>query len=840
MRYHAKTTKETLQKLKSTEQGLTAKEAEKRLAIYGKNQMRVQKQPLWRVIIEPFANAFMLVLIVAAVLSIIHHEPFDAGIVIIIMVVNALIFYAQTYSTQKVLRTLERKSEQKVSVLRNGMEAHVNSTFIVPGDIVLLSEGEKIPADGRLLQSDQLRVNESQLTGESEPITKQLTPVQNDAPIYERSNMVYQGSFVVGGNAAFVVTSTGNHTEFGSLASLVKKDELTSPIQKKIDKLLGQIITVVLAISVVAFGLALFRGMDIIEATRFVLAITVSAVPESLPVAISVVLVLGMRRMAAKKALVQTMRSIETIGALTTIATDKTGTLTYNRLHLDKLWQLPNSKTDLTRVIDKTITFSKQSLNDPLDRALDTYVREQGLERNNQQPLISFSFNQELAMSGALWHNGHSYTLYIKGAPEDILQRSKLTAAQLKQCSAALKDLTEHGYRVIGVAQAPVTTPFHDLRDMPASLPLKFEGLLAIADQIRPEAKGAIKAAQRAGVSVRMITGDHLETAFFIGKKLGMVEHRSQIFDARNMDDMDDEELTEALKNVRVFARVIPEQKYRILTILKQHNITAMTGDGVNDVPALSSAHVGLAMGSGSHIAKDAGDIILLDDNFKTVIDALKEGRTIIGNVRRMLFYLLSTNAGEMITMVASLAVGLPVPLVPVQILWINLVTDSCMVIPLGLEPHSKDVLYKKPLPPNAPILSKPMIIRMLLISLTMAILTIAGFLYFNSNHSLEYARSVAFHMLVVTQIAASFAARADYASSFSRLRVWSPTFYIGLAIATSLHLVSLFTPLGGVLHMVPMQAGDLITTGMVAFIAPIAVSELHKLHCRSKLKLRD
>ena len=821
MSYHSKSIKQILRNLQTSNSGLSSEEAEKRLKIYGHNQTKVQKQPIWKIIIEPFANVFMLVLAVAAILSIIHHEPLDASIVAAIMVANALIFYTQTYSTQKVLRTLEKKSKRIAIAIRNGKEVEIDTTEIVPGDIVLISEGEKVPADGRILNSNQLQVNESQLTGESDAVLKSTDEINKEAQIYERTNMVYQGSFVVSGNAVFAVTATGNKTEFGAIASLVKKDELVSPIQKKIDNLLSKIITVVLAVSIVAFGLALVRGMDIIEATRFVLAITVSAIPESLPVAISVILVLGMRRMAAKKALVQTMLSIETIGAVTTIATDKTGTLTYNRLRVEKTWSMDLDEKSVALIAAKT---------------LHNYIKKQNISLKNK-PANSFAFSQDLSMSGALWHNGGTYKLYVKGAPEHILQRSHLNKSEIEEATKVLASFTENGYRVIAVASLDLKNPINSLDEIPANSKLIFGGLLAIADQIRPEAKSAIKSAQKAGVSVRMITGDHPETAFFIGKKLDMVDDRSQIFNARNMDKMSDEELVEVIKNTRIFARVIPEQKYKILTILKKDNIAAMTGDGVNDVPALSNAHVGLAMGSGSHIAKDAGDIILLDDNFKTIVDAIKEGRTIINNVRRMLFYLLSTNAGEMITMIISLAAGIPVPLVPVQILWVNLVTDSCMVIPLGLEPADKNILSKKPDSPNSPILSNSMIIRMLMISITMAILTICGFIYFNQAYGTDYARTISFHILVITQLAATFSARSDYESALSRLRVWSLSFYIGLSIALAMHLATLFTPLGKVLHIVPVSALDLIITGIIAFVSPIIVSEMHKLYIRKKIK---
>ncbi len=830
MLYYSQSTKQALASLNTSKNGLSSAEVKKRLSIYGKNEVKLNRKPLWRIIIEPFANVFMAVLGAAVALSLWQKEPLDASIIGFIMILNAVIFYIQTYSTQKVLRTLEKKSQQKVTVVRHKKEQKIDISLLVPGDIVLLSEGEKIPSDGRVVAANQLRVNESQLTGESEPISKHSDPVNSEAPIYERSNMVYQGSFVIGGNASYVVTATGNKTEFGAIASLVKKDDLVSPIQKKIDTLISQIIIVILAISIVAFGLSIVRGMEIIEALRFVLAIAVSAVPESLPVAISVVLVLGMRRMAAKKALVQTMRSIETIGAVTTIATDKTGTLTQNKLSLSTTWQPSTNTEDLTQQAVKAISFSKHSLSDPLDIAITEFAKKEGVNLTRHTPLTSFAFDQDLAMSGSLWHSGKQYDLFVKGAPEHILRRSKLSKKELSEAKTELEALTSHGYRVIAVAHATTQKPVDLLSNLPPKTQFSFDGFLAVADQLRPEAKAAVKSAQRAGVTVRMITGDHLETAYFIGKELGMVTERSQIFDSREINTMTDKELAKVLKNVRVFARVIPEQKYRILTILKQHNITAMTGDGVNDVPALSSAHVGLAMGSGSHIAKDAGDIILLDDNFKTIIDALREGRTIISNVRRMLLFLLSTNAGEILTMMASLIMGLPIPLVPVQILWVNLVTDTFMVIPLGLEPADKNTLSDRPTRPNAPILSKDMIIRMLLISLSMAVLTIAGFIYFLQTHGIDYARTVAFHILVVTQIANAFCVRSDYGSIFASLRVWSAPFYVGLAATIVVHGLTLFTPVGDILHMEKLHLIDLAVTSTLAMIIPIVVSELHKL----------
>ncbi len=308
-----------------------------------------------------------------------------------------------------------------------------------------------------------------------------------------------------------------------------------------------------------------------------------------------------------------------------------------------------------------------------------------------------------------------------------------------------------------------------------------------------------------------------------------MVERRDQVFDSRKMNVMSDEELEKVIDDIRVFSRVIPEHKYRILALLKRHNITAMTGDGVNDVPALANAHVGVAMGSGAEIAKDAGDIVLINDNFKGIVDAMREGRTIVANIRRMLYYLLATNTGEVLTMVGALIIGIPIPLVPVQILWVNLVTDTSMVIPLGLEPGEKTNMTTKPQPANAPILSKFMVSRMVLVALTIAILILSLYAIYSSQYGHEYGRTIAFSALVVTQWANAFCARSDYESLFSRIRVFNGKFYIGLGIAVTLQFLVLFGPLGPLLHITPVAVGDLFLTGVIAFIIPIVLVEAHK-----------
>jgi len=829
MPYYTKTIRQTYDELDTSASGLPATEAEERLKIHGPNTIKVTGDPLWRKLIEPFANVFMLVLFIAIIISLFHHAVLDAIIIGIIMAVSAVIYYVQRFSTERILRALSRHEAQIVEVLRNGKTVEIDSSQLVPGDVVSLAEGDKIPADIRLTSAQSLRIDEAQLTGESEPISKQIEILRGKKEVYEQSNMLFQGSFVTGGTATGVVVETGNNTEFGHLAALTKGRAVESPVQKKIDRLIAQIIGVIAATALVAFGLALFRGMEFTESLRFVIALSVSAVPEGLPVAISVILVLGMRRMAVKKALVRTMRSIETIGVITTIATDKTGTLTKNLLTVQSTWPEHHRQPAFAELMLQAVNYAHHKMHDPLDTALDTFAIEAGSKRSRQQPMLSLPFDQSAAMSGNIWHNGEKYELVVKGAPEHVLARSDLTENEREQAMAQLHKYTAEGYRVIAIAHRSLSKSITNFSQLSTKEQLTFDGFVAVADILRPEAKRAIGTALKAGVTVRMITGDHFETAYHIGRQLGMVTARSQVFDARRMSVMSDEELEKIVENTLVFSRVIPEHKYRILALLKKHNITAMTGDGVNDVPALTGAHVGVAMGSGASIAKDAGDIILLDDNFKSIVDAMREGRVIFANIRRMLAYLLATSGGEVLTMIASLAIGLPLPLVPVQILWVNLVTDTAMVIPLGLEPGEKTVMSQKPKKPSEPILSKFLVTRLIMVASLMAILTLTVYTIFSNMHDHNYGQTIAFSCLVVMQWANAFNMRSIDESVFTRLRVFNGKFYAGLAIAVTLQMLALFGPLGEIVHVTPVANADLFITGVVSFIAPIAAVEIHK-----------
>ena len=835
MLYYNQSIEDTYKELGTGPKGLSRREVDERLKRYGYNTIKIQGEPLWRKLAEPFANVFMLVLFIAVVISFFHHAVFDAIIILAIMLISAIIYYVQMFSTERILRALQKHTTQKVEVVRGGETRYIDDTELVPGDIIQLNEGDKIPADIRIAAANTLRVDESVLTGESVPVNKITDAIDSKKEVYEQVNMMFQGSFVVAGQATGVVVFTGNTTEFGRIASLSRKTagDNTSPVQKKIDKLLTMIIMVVGGLAVGAFILATVRGIEFTEAIRFVLALSVSAVPESLPVAISVILVFGMRRMAAKKALVRSMKAIETIGVITTIATDKTGTLTENKLSVQESWRPEKNPHHLATIAHRTINHHGEHTRDPLDIAMIEFTKAEDIVELKGDPIKKLPFDQAFSMSGNIWHHKGIYDLVVKGAPEQIMDRSKMTTAERAEADLALNALTSRGYRVIALATTNIDKPVEAFHELSTSHNFSFVGFLGVADSLRPTARRAILTAQRAGVTVRMITGDHFETAYHIGKQLGLLESRDQVFDSRLIGELTDAQLKKRVEASFVFSRVTPENKFRILKALKVKEVTAMTGDGVNDVPALSSAHVGVAMGSGSQIAKDAGDIILLNNDFEGIIRAMKEGRIIFSNIRRMLFYLLSTNMGEVITALTAIAIGLPMPLSPVQILWVNLVTDTAMVIPLGLEPGEKDAMKRKPIPPKSPLLSKYMIFRIILVALTMATMAVTMYAFFSAKYGAAYGHTVAFCALVVMQWANAFNARSTYQSLFTRLKVINKPFYIGLIISIFFQILAVFGPLQGLLGVTPIAMGDLFVISLIAFFVPIIVVEIHKIYGR-------
>jgi Ca2+-transporting ATPase len=835
MKIYNKNLQLVLNEFAASENGLSQQEAELRISRFGKNLILIKGVPWYKKLVEPFKSVFMLILFVAATISFIKGQTVDTIIIGAIICINAVIYYFQTISTERVLKSLKRHDKQLVLVLRNEKSLHIDSEYLVPGDVIILNEGQKIPADCRIIHTENLRCDEALLTGESKPVSKQVHHLNSEKELYEQTNMLFQGTFVVSGTAKALVIATGNSTEFGQLAKLSAQTQPISPVQAKIDKLLSYIIFAVAIVATMAFILSLFRGFELSESIRYVLSLTVSAVPESLPVAVSVILALGMSRMAKKKALVRSMPAIENVGTLTLIATDKTGTLTKNKLSVQDVWQIDEKDlVDTCKIIKYTINSKNGVMHDPLDHALNSFASKY-YKQEIDEPVNVLPFELSYAMSGNVYKNQGKYEVFIKGAPEKVIDKCTLNSEEKIQVHQALLKLTSMGYRVIAISKTEINKPLVHFRDLKKGM--EFVALVAVADELRKESVKAISQAIGAGVKVCMITGDHFETAYAIGKKLGLVHSRHQVLDSREMAKYSDAKLKELVKTVRVFARVTPENKYRLLEVFKKTEITAMTGDGVNDVPALVNAHVGFAMGSGSQIAKDAGDIVLLDDNFRSIITSLKEGRKIYDNIRRLLFYLLSTNLGEVLISITALALGMPLPLLAVQILWVNLVTDSCLAIPLGLESSEPDVLNRPPRRANKPVLGRRSIARLLIISLSMASIALITYSVFLQNYSEEYARSIVFTVIVVMQWANAFNARSERQSAIKRLKTINVAFIIGLSIAILLQFMVIYGPLGKALHVIPVGAKDLFIPAAIAFVLILLVDEIFKIIYKYKDK---
>ncbi len=806
--------------------GLSSVQVRQARERYGENLLVMKGKPLWRKLLEPFLNVFIAILLVAVVISVLAGEHLDGAIVAGVIFLNAIIFWVQQYSTERVLRALKRHDQQQVTVWRNGRQVMTASTELVPGDIIELLEGQKIPADARILHAENLAINESVLTGEAVPVHKHSAHIAIDTKIYNRHNMVYQGTFVTAGTARVVVVATGNATEFGRLARLAQPLAET-PLQKKINALVSLIVKIIFGIALTVFALNLIRGATPSEALRFMLTLTVSSVPEGLPISLTIIMVIAMRKMAKQQALVRSLHAIENLGLITVIATDKTGTLTENILRVQRSSLAAGVSEPMLKLYAYLSALVHEGkAHDPLDSAFASWSEHKRSPRG-MKLIRQFSFVQVLRMSGVLWREGSKYELYIKGSPEHILRKSALTKSQLHQAESVMHQLAAEGYRVIALASSNVQKPIEKLEQIKSKF--TFRGFLAIADSLRPEAAEAVMQAQSAGISVKMITGDHFETAFHIGKQLGMAQHPKDVFNA------------EASKSARsiaakvvsshtVFARILPEDKFKILQSLKRNQITAMTGDGVNDVPALTSSHVGVAMGSGADIAKEAGDIVLLDDNFKTIIAAIREGRIVYTNIRKMVFYLFSTTLGETLTMIGALLIGLPLPVTAIQILWINLVTDTLMVLPLGLEPAEDDVMKHSPRKPKAPLLDTVMIQRLILMGITLSGVTLFVLARNTQVESLAYAQAIAFTMLVTGQWAKALVARSESQSIIKRmLRPNIPQLFF-FVVAISLQLAVLFSPLGTIFDIPQLTWHDVWPPVLAIVLVVLIVGEGHKL----------
>ncbi len=830
---------EALDAFHASRHGLSTREAARRFAQFGPNALPVKKPSLLRRIIEPFSSVFVAVLVVALVLSVIEGHGSDAIIIAVILAINAIIYYAQQFSVGRALKTLQSHDVTLVPVLRDSQTAQLRSEELTYGDIVHLSEGMKLPADGRLIDVSQLECDEAILTGESLPVHKHAAALSGDVPIYSQKNMAFKGTYVHAGSGLLLVTGIGRDTELGKIASLAAQaDPSKSPIERKIDSLMRWLILGIGVIGAITLLLAMYRGVTPEEAVRFALVVAVSAVPEELPIAFSVVLLLSARRMARVNALVKKMNSIETMGAITLIATDKTGTITENKLTVaDKHTTHPTHAT-FDQVIRASLNDSAGHKSDPLDALLATSVEQAHIPQSWER-VRDFPFDQDLRLSAVLWKRDADYLLVAKGAPEAILDHALLKHRSDAKTSDALRAFTGNGYRTIAFAHKTFTQAPEELTHTVLA-DLGFDGFVGMSDQIRPKVAEAVEEARRAGIKVVMLTGDHVATAGFIARQVG-ISTGDDVTDSVVLQSGNVEDIRDSLRTTHVFGRVLPEHKYALLRATKNDEITAMTGDGVNDIPALVEADAGIAMGGSSDAAKDASDIVLLDNNFHTIVGAIRAGRTALANIRKMIIYLLGTTMGEVLTMILALLIGMPLPVAAVQILWINLVTDGATVIPLGLSPPEERQMQIPPRSPHAPLLNVRQFSRLLLMGITMSISVLV---IYNANlhNGHEYAQTLTFMSLIVVQWANALNANFEYKSwVYNFIR---PNYKLLLAILGSI-AINLFVFLGpfhAALNVAPVALGDAVMSALIPTVIMLIVVDIHKLifHHVSKRRRRN
>lgn len=812
---------ETLQ-VDSLQIGLEDSAVEQRTRKYGKNEVVIRHPWQWlKTLVEPFANWFVLILFISAVISVAIGKIIESVVILAILMVNAIIYYVQNISANRVMKSLQKQGELSCFTRRNGKITRVLISELVPGDVVILKEGVKIPADGRLVVANNLHIDESILTGESEQQHKYTDALEKKLPLYNQTNMAFKGTFVSEGDGEMVITAIGMETEFGRIAKLSKKHQTKSPLQTKIDNLTRKLILMVVIIAICTFALKIYRGIDPFEALRFILSLIVSAIPEGLPIAVVIVLVFGVKNMAKKNALVRNLSAVETLGQVTLIATDKTGTITKNKLHIAQTWS-PSTKTDLV-----TATFKSSIHDEGKSDEIDDLIYAEYLDKSNIIGKLEhrLPFVQNIRMSGAVWKNKNIYTTYIKGSAEAVLDICDLSLNSRKTIDKQIATMASEGMRVLGIAAK--NENIQDLKKAKL-IGYSFGGLVAFGDELRPRVVEAVKTAHGAGIDVILLTGDHKEAAGYFANLSGITKDRHAELGV-SIAEADNTQIRRLIKTHKVFGRVLPEHKFKILDALHRTHITSMTGDGINDVPALRMANVGVAVGSGNDAAKEASDMVVLDNNFATIVDAISQGRAIVRNVKKMLTYVLATNLGEIFTIVGALIFALPLPITALQILWINFVTDSFTMIPLGFEKAERNLMNEPPASPSSPIIGRKRLQRIIVMASVMATTTLVVY-YLSLPSGTGSAQAIAFASLVVAQWANSINSRSDNQSFIEGFKRTNWLLFDGIAMAFVLQLAVMYTGFAKYLNTQSLNVNQLVIVAGVFVVILITGDILKKL----------
>ncbi len=868
--WHTLTPEETLEKLGSREEGLSSEEAERRLAEHGPNQLEeIYKPSKARIFLRQFENYLIIVLLAASAISWIAGETTNAYVIVGIIFFISLIGFVQEYKAERAMEALQEMVAPEADVIRSGKMKRIPVRDLVPGDVVYLEAGDKVPADGRVIEETSLQVVESSLTGESVPEKKGAEAVAEETHLADRTDMVYMGTIVVYGNCRAVVTGTGTDTELGRISGLVQKKPEDPPIKIKFQELAKQLALVVLTACAIIFIVEVFRGAPVLETLIIAAALAVAGIPESLPFVTTITLAYGTQIMARKNAIIRRLPAVETLGSTTVICTDKTGTLTRGEMMVRRIWTtrkvevtgtgynpegsflLEDGAADETGEMgaeEEEVGGSKKSVDPKEDRHLAALLAAGALCNNSKleegpkgwqvigdptegalivaaskggvldwveswyvSEEVEFPFDSEMRRMTTVHRSPEGLTVSMKGAPETVLdfcgrimrdgEEEPINAEDREKALAAADEMAGQGLRILALAKKEMEAGAGaSLEREVVESDLIFLGLVGMMDPPREEAKEAIKVCKTAGIRPVMITGDHKLTASAIGRELGILneDDGGRVLEGTELEKMTSGELDSVIEEVSIFARTTAEHKVRIVEAFRgKGHVVAMTGDGVNDAPALRTADIGVAMGkTGTEVSKEASDMVIADDNFATIVAAVEEGRRIYANIRKASSYLLSCNFAEVMTIFIGVMLGLPVPLLALQILWINIVTDEFPAIGLAVEPGHSDLMTREPRNPAEPILTRGLFLYTLGISAVIFMGTLSLYaISLRGGVPLEVARTTVFAALVIFELYNAYNSRSLTDSFFSMDPRTNKKLVLGLAASLAALLVAIYVP---------------------------------------------